>query len=247
MKELIKQIRALTGAGFSECKKAAEESNGNLESALEILKKKGIERAAKKVGNEVEHGSVIIKRKENKIIVLNFRAQTDFAVKSDAFCSFVDNEANIFLNASEESLNQTVNDSNESYQDRLSFFISTLGENVVLSSEKKFIETEEQKYVYYLHNKVNSNFDNIALLGVVLAFNKEADDEICLKIVKHVAAADAIVLSENEITNEMKINNSDIENGVLLNQQFFYDNSVTIKELIEKNNIFIKDFNVFNS
>lgn len=246
MKELIKEIRALTGAGFAECKKAAEASNGDLNTALDFLKKKGIERAAKKVGNAVEHGSVVIKKAVNgNVVILNFKAQTDFAVKSDAFCKFVENEALLWLNSDASTLEEVVGKNGDSYSDRLSFFISTLGENVVLNASKKFVKDSQKKCVTYLHNKINSSFDSVALLGVSLVFNEEADDELCLSIAKHVAACDSLILSEDQITDEIRQEHADINDQILLKQPFFYDEVLTVREVLEKNSIEIFDFSVF--
>lgn len=248
MKELVKKIRDLTGAGFAECKKAVEESNGNLEVALEILKKRGVERASKKVGKEVENGSVTIKKDvDGNVVVVNFRAQTDFAVKSESFCNFVGGEADLWLNSYEEDLTKVVNSAGESFQNRLSMFISILGENVLLNYAKKFNRKPGTKYVSYLHNKVNPAFPDMALFGVLLCFNDEADDSMCLNIAKHVAASDSLFLTENQITEEMVKENPDIKDTVLLNQQFFYDESVTVNEYIQKNSIQILDLHVFYS
>lgn len=246
MKELIKKIRECTGAGFSECKKAAEESGNNFDVALEILKKKGIEKAAKKIGNDVEHGAVVIKSDNSgNIVSLVFKSQTDFAVKSDAFCKFIDNEANLFLESELDSLKEVVNNNQETFNDRLSFFISTLGENVILSNAVKFKKKNGVKYVSYLHNKINSNFSNIGLLGVILAVNNEADDVLCLNIAKHAAAADALLFSEDQITEAMLAENSEIKDAVLLNQSYFYDDNVTVKQFVENNKIDLLNFQAF--
>lgn len=244
--ELVKKIRNLTGAGFLDCKMALDESNQDFVLALKLLKKRGIEIAAKKFKNDVEHGCVLIKDDaDGNLVMLNFRAQTDFAVKGDTFCNFVEKEADIWLKFDGE-LAESVYEG-ESFQDRLSRTISTLGENIVLINSKKFKKQPDKKFSYYMHNKINNKFDDIALLGVVLCFNQSANDECCLKIAKHVAALDPTHISEDEVTDEMRNTNPNINDEVLLNQKFFYDDSLTVEKFMENNKIQIYSFDIFTA
>ena len=88
--ELVKQVRERTGAGMLDCKKALEESNGDIEKAIEILRKKGLAAAAKKAGRIAAEGAVeaYIHDKGRIGVLVEVNIETDFAAKSDIFKTF---------------------------------------------------------------------------------------------------------------------------------------------------------------
>ena len=85
----IKALRDRTGAGMSDCKKALEEANGNIDAACDILREKGIINASKKGSRIAAEGTTLVTANGNKAIILEVNSETDFVGKSDAFKSFV--------------------------------------------------------------------------------------------------------------------------------------------------------------
>jgi len=85
--KLVKTLRDMTGAGFMECKKALEETNGNLEEAVEVLRKKGIAKAAKKAGRETKEGLIhsYIHAGGRVGVLLELNCETDFVARNDVF------------------------------------------------------------------------------------------------------------------------------------------------------------------
>jgi len=84
----VKTLRELTGAGMMECKKALMVTNGNVQSAIEELRKSGKARADKKSGRIATEGVIIIKNKYNNVVILYFNSATYFVVKDDNFFFF---------------------------------------------------------------------------------------------------------------------------------------------------------------
>ena len=87
--EKIKQLRQSTGAGFKDCSGALNESNGNLDKAVEILRVKGVAKASKKMSREAREGVIALSGNENKTSILEVNCETDFVAKNNDFISFV--------------------------------------------------------------------------------------------------------------------------------------------------------------
>ena len=82
---LVKELREKSGVGMMDCKKALMEANGDLDAAMQILKDKGIAKAAKKASRVAAEGAVLVSIEGNKGLMLELNCETDFAAKSDGF------------------------------------------------------------------------------------------------------------------------------------------------------------------
>ena len=104
--EKIKQLRQSTGAGFKDCGAALNESNGNLDKAVEILRVKGIAKASKKMLREAKEGVVVISGDNKMTSVIEINCETDFVAKNDDFIIFVKevSELNNSVNSNLEKL-----------------------------------------------------------------------------------------------------------------------------------------------
>ena len=89
--EKIKKLRENTGAGFKDCNSALEESDGDIEKAIEILRIKGISKASKKMSRVAKEGVVAVSGDEKKLSLLEVNCETDFVAKNDDFINFVGN------------------------------------------------------------------------------------------------------------------------------------------------------------
>lgn len=243
---LIKKLRADMGAGFADCKVAAEESNGNYDKAVEILKAKGIAKAAKKMNNSAENGSIAVKYNENKLVLLNLRSETDFASSCDAFCDFINKEAEILLNSNEINIENTV-DCYAKFNSRLSLFASTLGENVILNNQVVLCNSNETKYVPYLYKLINKKYNNITNLVSIVEVNKGANEELAKKLASHIIASNTMVINKQDITEEMRKEEEDIDSYVLMDQPYFHDSNLKVSEFLLNNNIQIKSFLIYKA
>ena len=109
---MVKELRETTGAGMLDCKKALEETNGNMEEAITWLREKGISKAAKKASRIAAEGLAKVIANEEKAVIVEVNSETDFVAKNDEFKSLVDTIAKAILennvSTDEEVLNLTV-------------------------------------------------------------------------------------------------------------------------------------------
>ena len=111
---MVKELRETTGAGMLDCKKALEETNGNMEEAITWLREKGISKAAKKASRIAAEGLAKVIANEEKAVIVEVNSETDFVAKNDEFKSLVDTIAKAILennvSTDKEVLNLTVDD-----------------------------------------------------------------------------------------------------------------------------------------
>ena len=191
---IIKELREKSGAGMMDCKKALDESDGNVEKAIEWLRKKGINTAQKKSTRSASDGLITVIIADNKGIIIEVNAETDFVARNENFQKFCDELAITGLKNETENVESLLNckylDSNQNVQENLTNLISKLGENIVIR-KLEYINEKLGSLEKYLHNSINENSGKI---GVLLSFksNHEAVkvSEFSKNICMHIAAAD---------------------------------------------------------
>ena len=177
--QTIKELRDKSGAGMLDCKKALEESEGNVEKAIEWLRKKGINTANKKASRDASDGLITAKIKDGMAVMLEINAETDFVAKNEVFTDFCENLSLTCLSNDVQDINSLSNlnfmGTDKKVCDTLTDLIAKLGENIVI---KKFIKLSDktQKVQKYLHNSVNENSGKI---GVLLSYEcDELNDKV---------------------------------------------------------------------
>lgn len=175
--QTIKELRDKSGAGMLDCKKALEESDGNVEKAIEWLRKKGINTANKKATRDASDGLITAKIKDGSAVLLEVNAETDFVAKNEVFTDFCENLSftcltNDVQDASSLS-NLNFSGTKQKVGDVLTDLIAKLGENIVI---KRFIKlsNKTEKYQKYLHNSINENSGKI---GVLLSYECDESNE----------------------------------------------------------------------
>ena len=132
---MVKELRDQTGAGMMDCKTALNETGGDLEAAVDWLRKKGLAKAAKKAGRVAAEGLVAVESSGRTATVLEVNSETDFVARNDQFQAFVREAAKIGLmgNGTIESLEAAhFPGSQTTVKDRLQELIATIGENMTL-------------------------------------------------------------------------------------------------------------------
>ena len=86
--ESVKKLREITGVGFKDCKLAVDETNGDIEKAIEFLRKKGIAKASNKMSRTASEGLCIVEEKNGEVSIIEINSETDFVAKNDIFISF---------------------------------------------------------------------------------------------------------------------------------------------------------------
>jgi elongation factor Ts len=188
---MVKDLREQTGAGMMDCKKALVEANGDMEAAVDWLRKKGLSAAAKKSGRVAADGLVAVASKGAKAAIVEVNAETDFVARNDAFQGFAKEVAQIALDsgADLEGLKKQKHIDGASVEDKLTHHIATIGENMTIRRVAN-LSVNHGIVASYVHNAVAPSLGKI---GVLVALESAADaaklQELGKQIAMHVAAA----------------------------------------------------------
>lgn len=200
---LVKELREKTGAGMMDCKKALAETNGNLEEAIDWLRKKGLAAAAKKSGRVAAEGLVGVAVAGTKGAVLEVNAETDFVGRNELFQDFVKTATQLTLESRgdlEKLKTLTYPGTSEDVAARLTNLIATIGENMNLR-RSGYLEVKDGVVVSYLHNAINSELGRI---GVLVALESSASkDELTQlgkQIAMHIAASRPTALKVADVS-----------------------------------------------
>ncbi|MBE6443947.1 MAG: elongation factor Ts [Alphaproteobacteria bacterium] len=182
----VKELRELTSAGMLDCKKALVEANGNMDEAVDWLRKKGLASAAKKASRIAAEGLVSIYVEGNKGAIAEVNSETDFVAKNDLFQDYVSDAAKVALAAAGEICDMKsfhCPKCNKTFEERLTDLIAKIGENMNLR-RAAMLEVNNGVIASYLHNACGSNLGKI---GVLVALESNADKEKLEELGKHIA------------------------------------------------------------
>ena len=203
--EKVKQLRQSTGAGFKDCNAAIQESKGDLDKAVEILRIKGIAKASKKMSRNAKEGVVAVSGDEKKISLIEVNCETDFVAKNDDFINFVKelSELNNLNNSKIESLKKAKMKNTKTVNENLVNLISKIGEKITIGRAKTF-NHDGSKNFNYLHTIVKDNLSKLAVV-VSLQTNDTSDN---LKVFgkhlsMHIAASNPLALEASNIDKEI--------------------------------------------
>jgi elongation factor Ts len=197
---LVKTLRERSGAGMMDCKKALAEVNGDLEAAVDWLRKKGLAAAAKKAGRVAAEGLVAVSASaDNRIgAVIEVNAETDFVARNPQFQSMVQNFASLATGenkSTEEFLNVAYPGEGGTVQGALTHNIAVIGENMNFRRLAR-LEVAKGLVSTYVHS---ATAPNLGRIGVLVALESEGPaeklQELGKKLAMHVAAASPIALN----------------------------------------------------
>ena len=199
--EKVKQLRKSTGAGFKDCNAALDESSGDLDKAIEILRIKGVSKASKKMSRVANEGVVAISGDEKKLSLIEVNCETDFVAKNEDFIKFVKelSEINNSNNSDLESLKKCKMNNNQTVDENLVSLIAKIGEKITVGRAKTF-DHNGSKNFKYLHTVVK---DNLSKLAVVVSLEtKDTSDDLKnfgKQLSMHIAASNPLALDSNNI------------------------------------------------
>ena len=195
---MVKELRESTGAGMLDCKKALVEANGNMEEAVDWLRKKGLASAAKKSSRIAAEGLVSVLVEGNKGAAAEVNSETDFVAKNDIFQAYVEDAAKIALacNGDVEAMKNAQDASvGKTFGERLTDMIARIGENMNLR-RAKVVSVNNGLVCSYVHNAARPGLGKI---GVLVALESTADKaklaDLGKHIAMHIAAAQPIALN----------------------------------------------------
>jgi elongation factor Ts len=256
--ELVKQLRERTGVGLAKCKSALDEAGGDVEKAIEALRKAGIASAVKKESRETKEGRVEFFETPETLAIMELNAETDFVVNNDRFKQL--HKQLVELLAKEKSATvaeflevKLPKDPSKTVDDLRKELISVLGENIVISRLAVVAKLPNRSIGIYSHMN-GKIFVAVELEGSP----KEAD--FARDIGMHVAAESPEFLSMEDVPEELKKKEEEIalsqapkdrppqvlekivqgklkaffDQVCLLNQKYIKDNAITIADLVAK-------------
>ncbi|HPA57183.1 MAG TPA: translation elongation factor Ts [bacterium] len=151
---LVKDLRERSGAGMMDCKKALQEANGNMEEAMQILKDKGIAKAAKKAGRVASEGTVLSIIENSNGLLFELNCETDFAAKSEGFKNLSREISGYFMkNASEEGVLVSMEDKfyDANVEKLTTDAVATIGENIKPRRFVKYSGSDSSLIHSYIH------------------------------------------------------------------------------------------------
>ena len=261
--QMVKTLREKTGAGMMDCKKALGETSGNIEEAVDWLRKKGLSAAAKKADRVAAEGLVAFAVKEGAGALIEVNAETDFVSRNEAFQDFASSLANLVLEHGDNIYalkNIAYPGTGRDVEEQLTHNIATIGENMAI---RRAVRVEGADLVVpYMHNSIAGNLGRIGVLISIKSDAEVSELEILGKqLAMHVAATAPQALSvaeldpisvereKNVLTEQAKASGRPEEiiekmvdgrlkkfyqEVVLLEQTFVIDNETKISAVIEK-------------
>ncbi|MGH7115991.1 MAG: translation elongation factor Ts [Stellaceae bacterium] len=194
---LVKELRDKTGAGMMDCKRALGDSGGDIEAAVDWLRKKGLAAAAKKAGRVAAEGLVGVAVRGPAGALVEVNSETDFVARNRAFQSFVRKVAELALagdGALEALLQMAYPGSGRTVEEELTYLVSTIGENLVLRRSAR-LAVGEGGVFSYMHNTLGPG---IGKIGVIVALESSASagalGDLGKQLAMHVAAANPLYL-----------------------------------------------------
>ena len=207
----VKTLREKTGAGMLDCKKALQETNGNMDAAIDYLREKGIAKAAKKGERIAAEGLSQIFINGDKALVLEVNSETDFVAKNEEFKSFVTTLGETILNSDaktmEEALNLQVN--GESLESLIIAITAKIGEKISFRRFQVLEKTANQHFGSYIHMG-----GRIASLVLIDGGNEEVAREVAM----HAAAMRPLYVNSSEVPTEVLEKEKNIMRQELLNE-----------------------------
>lgn len=260
---MVKELREKTGAGMMDCKGALNEVAGDIEAAIDWLRKKGLAKAAKKAGRVAAEGLVGLAVSGTKGVAVEVNSETDFVSRNDQFQGLVRNIAAVALKTGDdvEALKLAAYPSGGTVQEAIATLVATIGENMTLR-RAALLEVGSGVVSTYLHNSVGEGLGKIAVLvALESAGQVEALSAIGRQVAMHIAAANpqgldaasvdpAIVARERDILADKArasgkpdaVVEKIVESGLktffkevcLVDQAFVHDPSKTVAQAVKE-------------
>ena len=251
----VKELREKTGLGLMDCKKALEESQGDMELAIEELRKTSGIKASKKSGRSAADGLIAIKSQDDQYFMIEVNCETDFVARDDSFIEFTSQTLDSYVSNPGSSLEEILANGAEDNREKI---VQKLGENIVV---RRIAKTEESSVTgSYLHSNQK--------IGCIVSLDG-GDESLANDIAMHASATDPMAVTPSDIPTETvekereifraqsegsgkppEIVEKMIEGKVakflsevsLTEQDFVKDPSMKISQLLKENNANILNF-----
>ena len=184
----VKELREKTGLGLMDCKKALEESQGDMELAIEELRKTSGIKASKKSGRSAADGLIAIKSQDDQYFMIEVNCETDFVARDDSFVEFTSQTLDSYVSNPESSLEEILANGAEDNREKI---VQKLGENIVI---RRIAKTEESSITgSYLHSNKK--------IGCIVSL-EGGDESLANDIAMHASATDPMAVTPSDIPTE---------------------------------------------
>jgi elongation factor Ts len=259
---MVKDLRDKTGAGMMDCKTALSETDGDMEAAIDWLRKKGISKAAKKAGRAAAEGLVGVAVGKNAGALVEVNAETDFVARNEEFKSFVKSAADLALKEGgdlEKLL--AAKHGNSDVRQTLTELVAKIGENMSVRRTVA-LSVDPGVVAAYVHNAASPELGKI---GVLVALKSTADQTklsaLAKQLAMHVAAASPLAITPEHLSKDVVERERNVqwelakqsgkpdnviekmmegrmrkfyEDTVLLSQTFVIDGETQVSKVLEK-------------
>jgi len=210
---LVKELREKTGAGMMDCKKALGETSGDLEQAVDWLRKKGLSAAAKKAGRVAAEGLIGVASSGKSGAIAEVNSETDFVARNEAFQKFASTVAKIALEQGGDLAkvaNAPFPGTGRTVQEELTHMIATIGENMSLR-RAAMLSVSDGVVVTYVHNAAAPGLGRIGVLvALESAGKKDKLESLGRNIAMHVAATNPVSVSRDQVDPALLARERDI-------------------------------------
>ena len=265
--ESVKKLREITGVGFKDCKLAIDETGGDIEKAIDFLRKKGIAKAYNKMSRTASEGLCLVEEKDGEISLIEINSETDFVAKNSEFISFCKEISEInFRNRGDLlKVNKSIMKNNLTVKTNLIDLIAKIGEKITIR-RAIFFDNKNGANTFYIHGAIETKIGKIVS---IVKISKKNSSEIGKKIAMHISALSPMCLEEKDLSKEVvdkeieiikaelvnsgkqpemvekitkgKINKFIFDN-TLLNQIWIMDSKKKVSDILKENDIKILNF-----
>ena len=239
---LVKELREKTGAGMLDCKKALEANSGDIDASIDWLREKGISKAAKKADRIAAEGVAAILTKDNKAVIIEVNAETDFVAKNEKFTDMVKEILETIINSDAKTLEEALKlkTSEGTIEDLIVARTATIGEKLSFRRVEVVTKSDSEVFGDYIHMG-----GKIAVLTVVDNVSKEVAKDVAM----HAAAMKPLYVKSSDVPTDVLDKEKEIMREQLINEgkpQDRIDNILVGKvkkyyeEVCLENQIFVK-------
>ena len=265
--ESVKKLREITGVGFKDCKAAIDETGGDIEKSIELLRKKGIAKASNKMNRTAAEGLCLLEEKNGEVSIIEINSETDFVAKNKDFISFCKeiSDINFKVKADLEKINKTLMKNKLAVETNLTDLIAKIGEKITIR-RAVFFDNKNGDNSFYIHGAVEENIGKIIAL---IKTSKKDENDTGKKVAMHISAMSPLALEEKKldkaiIDKEMEIIKAELLNSgkpadmvekiakgkinkfisdnTLINQVWIMDPKKKVSDILKENNIQIVDY-----
>lgn len=264
--KMVKELREKTGAGMMDCKKALNETDGDMEKAIDWLRENGIAKSAKKAGRVAAEGLTRVAVNGNTAVLFEVNSETDFVSKNEQFLDLLNTLQEAFLTATpatlEEALNVQLADG--TVNDAIVSATATIGEKITLRRVAVVNKEDAQVFGAYMHNK--------GAISALILLNG-GNDQVAKDLAMQVASMRPVYVSQKDIPAEVVAHEEEVQKKIiaedpkmagkpekmiegilkgkvskhfqeecLLDQEFFLDSKKKVSGYLKENNADVVNF-----